>query len=146
MPLFPSGEWVEAWIGRANESAEFAAAGSGWAGAVGIIVEADFSCGVRETLYMRLEGRDGKWSDYALGTDEALLGATSFVLRALYPRWKELVQQELQPVRALLQGKIRIEGHLPVILRWMPAMTVLARLAGEVDTQFVDDVAKRSAR
>jgi putative sterol carrier protein len=143
MPLFPSEEWVEAWLARANGSAEFAQAGSGWDGAVGLIIEADPQRGVAQTLFMRLEGRDGEWTGYSLGTDRARLGVTVFVLRAPYLRWKELIEQELQPVWALLQGKVRIEGHLPVIVRWMAAIIVLARLAGELETEFVDETGRR---
>jgi putative sterol carrier protein len=139
MPLFPSEEWVEAWVALANGSAEFEASGSGWEGAVGIVIEADPRAGVPETLYVRLEGRNGKWLSHALGTDSGILGTTVFVLRAPYLRWKELVRQDLHPIKGLLQGRIRIQGHLPVILRWITSIGVLARLAGEVDTEFVDE-------
>jgi putative sterol carrier protein len=141
MPLFPSEEWVEAWVARANGSAEFNASGTGWVGAVGIVIEADPASRVPEAVYIRLDGRDGKWLSHAQGADRALLGATTFVLRAPYLSWKELVRQDLHPVKALLQGRIRIEGHLPVILRWITSIGVLARLAGEIDTEFVDEVA-----
>jgi putative sterol carrier protein len=132
---------VEAWVALANGNAEFNASGAGWEGAVGIVIDADPSSGVPEAVYIRLEGLDGKWRGHALGADPALLGGTAFVLRAPYLRWKELVRQDLRPVKALLQGRIRIEGHLPVILRWIASIGVLARLAGDIDTEFVDEVA-----
>ena len=143
MPLFPSDEWVEAWVARANGSAEFEASGSGWEGAVGIVIEADPASAVPETLYIRLEGRGGKWLSHALGTESSLLAGTVFVLRGPYLRWKELIKQELHPIKALLQGRIRIEGHLPIILRWIGSVAVLAKLAGEVETEFADEVAQR---
>jgi putative sterol carrier protein len=144
MPLFPSEEWIEAWVALANQSAEFEASGEGWEGAVGIVIEADPRSGVPEPLFMRLEGRDGKWLSHALGTDDGMLRDTVFVLRAPYLRWKQLVRQELHPVKGLLQGRIRIQGHLPVILKWIASVGVLARLAGEVDTEFVDELAPGS--
>ena len=144
MPLFPSEEWVEAWVTLANGSAEFEASGADWEGAVGIVIEADPRSGVPETLYMRLDGRNGKWLSHALGTNGGILENTVFVLRAPYLRWKELVSQDLHPIKGLLQGRIRIHGHLPVILRWIASIGVLARLAGEVDTEFVDEVAPGS--
>ena len=143
MPLFPSDEWVEAWVALANGSAEFEASGSGWEGAVGIVIEADPGSAVPETLYLRLEGRGGKWLSHALGTESGLLDGTVFVLRAPYVRWKELINQDLHPIKGLLQGRIRIQGHLPIILRWIGSVAVLARLAGEVRTEFVDEVAWR---
>ena len=139
MPLFPSEEWVEAWVALANASTEFEASGAGWEGAVGIVIEADPRSGVPETLYVRLDGRNGKWLAHALGTSSGILGTTKFVLRAPYLRWKDLVRQDLHPIKGLLQGRIRIQGHLPVILRWIASIVILARLAGEVDTEFVDE-------
>jgi putative sterol carrier protein len=144
MPLFPSEEWVEAWVALANGSAEFEASGAGWEGAVGIVIEADARSGVPETLYMRLEGRNGKWLGHAFGNSSVIVENTVFVLRAPYARWKELVRQDLHPVKGVLQGRIRIQGHLPVILRWIASIGILARLAGELDTEFVDELAPGS--
>jgi putative sterol carrier protein len=146
MPLFPSEEWLEAWVAAANASAEFEASGAEWDGAVVVVIEADPDSGVPDTLYMRLDGRAGKWRGYALGTDVSLLDGTSFALRAPYRRWKEIVSQDRHPIKGLLQGSIRIQGHLPVILRWIGSITILATLAGEIDTQFVDEVANRRSR
>jgi putative sterol carrier protein len=144
MPLFPSEEWVEAWIALANGSAEFQASGADWEGAVGIVIEADPAAGLPDTLYLRLDGRHGKWLTYALGTDSRILETTVFVLRAPYARWKQVVRQELHPVKGVLQGRIRIHGHLPVILRWSASISVFARLAGELETEFVDELAPGS--
>jgi putative sterol carrier protein len=144
MPLFPSEEWLEAWIAHANGSAEFEASGAGLEGAVGIAIEADPRSGVPETLYMRLEGRNGKWLGHAFGNSSVILENTVFVLRAPYARWKDLVRQDLHPVKGVLQGRIRIQGHLPVILRWSASISVFARLAGELETEFVDELAPGS--
>jgi putative sterol carrier protein len=144
MPQFPSEEWLEAWVSVANGSQAFNESGSGWGGAVGIVIEADAASGVPEPLYIRLDGRDGEWLSHAIGRNQRLLEGTEFILRAPYLRWKAVVRQELQPIKGLLQGSIRIEGHLPVILRWITSIGILARLAGEVDSEFVDEVGSRS--
>lgn len=145
MPIFPSEEWVEAWVAFANRSAEFEASGRDWQGAVGLVIEADADAGLVESLYVRLEGRRGKWLGWELGRNSALVERVVFVLRAPYGRWQELVRQELHPIKGLLQGKIRIEGHLPVVLKWMKSMAILAELAGRVDTEFVDQRARGSS-
>ena len=41
MPLFPSEEWVEAWIALANSSGEFEASARARSGAVDLVIEAD---------------------------------------------------------------------------------------------------------
>ena len=145
MPIFPSEEWVAAWVALANRSPEFEASGSGWEGALGLVIEADAERGVAGPVYVRLEGRDGKWIGSELGTSPALVEGTVFVLRGPYRRWKELVRQELDPTKGLLQGKLRIRGHLPDILKWTQSMAVLAELAGRIDTEFVDEPARDSS-
>ena len=139
MHLFPSEEWVEAWVELANESAEFERSGEGWHGAVAAVIEADADAGIPVPLYVRLEGRHGKWLGHAYGTDSALMDEAVFVLRAPYQRWKELIRQELHPIKGVLLGKIRIQGHLPLILRWTKSIAILAELAGRLETAFVDE-------
>lgn len=145
MPVFPSEDWAEAWVALANASEEFAAGGAGWSGSIGLVVEADRAAGIPETVYLRLEGENGKWVDYALGGNGALLDGTLFVLRAPYQRWKALIRQELHPIKGLLQGKIRIRGHLPEILKWTRSMTILAELAGQLETDFRDEMPRSTS-
>lgn len=139
MPVFPSYEWVEAWVALANASREFEASGRGWEGAVGLVIEADAAAGVPDVLYVRLDGRDGKWLDSRFGTHGALVEGAVIVLRAPYRRWKDVIAQDLSPLKGLLQGKLTVKGHLPVVLRWTKSMAVLAELAGHIDTQFIDE-------
>lgn len=146
MPLFPSDEWVREWVELANGSAEFEASGAGWDGAVGAVVEADPKRGVPTTLYLRLDGREGKWLGHELGTSPAVVESAVFTLRAPYWRWKQLVGQDLNPLKAVLQGKLRVSGHAPAILRRVSSLTILMRLAGELETTFVDEVARGSSQ
>jgi putative sterol carrier protein len=145
VPVFPSEEWVDAWVALANRSPEFEESGRGWEGAVGLVIEADTDAGFTEPLYVRLDGRQGKWLGSELGRNSALVEGAVFVLQAPYRRWKELIKQDLNPIRGVLQGKLRVAGHLPVILKWTNSMAILAQLAGQIDTDFVDERARRSS-
>lgn len=139
MPVFPSEEWVGEWVALANHSAQFEASGSEWEGSVAAVIDADPDAGVSKTLYVRLEGRHGKWVSHSFGTDAGLADGTLFVLRAPYACWKEVIRGRLGPLKGLLQGKIRVRGHLPVFLRWTQSLVVLSELAGRLDTEFVDE-------
>lgn len=145
MPVFPSEEWVQAWIAAANRSPEFEASGRGWEGAVGLVIEADDEADLAEPVYVRLDGRHGKWLGSEFGRNSALTEGAVFVLRAPYRRWKDIIRQELHPIKALLQGKVRVEGHLPIILKWTKSIAILAELAGRINTEFVDEQARGSA-
>lgn len=101
--MFPSDEWVRAWVGLANESPEFEKSGAGWDGAIAAVIEADPGGGLLKTLYLRLDGREGKSLGYELGADPASIDGAVVTLRAPYRRWRQLVAQELDPVKAVLQ-------------------------------------------
>jgi putative sterol carrier protein len=139
VPTYPSQEWLEAWATIANSSTEFRSSGAGWSGGVGLVIEADPGLGVPETLYLRLDGDDGRWTEVGFGRHPGLVEGTVFTIRAPYLRWKQVIRQELDPVKGVLQGKLVLRGHLPVVLRWIRAIRILAKLAGRVETSFVDE-------
>ena len=66
-------------------------------------------------------------------------GEAEFVISAAYRRWKDVVRGELDPVRAMMQGKLRVRGDLPKILRSVQAANELVVLCGDVPTRFPDE-------
>lgn len=138
MPAFPTMEWVLEWVRLANDSEEFQVGGLGWAGAACLVVRQKPGCPHHGT-YIRLTGRDGHWSQQILGADPDLATGARIVLDASHPVWKRVIRQELSPMRAILQGSMTVRGHLPDLLKYRSTITTLCILAGQIDTQFVDD-------
>jgi putative sterol carrier protein len=61
------------------------------------------------------------------------------VLSAPYTRWKDILLGELDPIKGMMQGKLKVRGDLPTIVRYVRAANELVRLTGEVDTVFPDE-------
>jgi putative sterol carrier protein len=139
MPVFPSEDWIAAWVSLSNRSAEFRASGAGWEGSVALEISADPAAGFPTTVYVRLDGLHGQWVSHAVGRDVRVTDGALFILRAPYPAWKQVVRQQLHPLKGLLQGKIVVHGHLPAVLRWAKSLTILAELAGQIETEFADE-------
>lgn len=137
--LFPSGEWAQAWVDTCNADEQFIVSGEGWCGAVACVVRADEQWQL-ETQHLRLDGQDGHWNDYAIGPDAGLTLDTLFVLTAGYSTWKALIRQELNPIRAMVQGRVRVSGQLSAVLRWSRQIVIMTQLAGRVDTTFPDEL------
>jgi len=137
--VFPSPEWVAAWVELANEDRAFRAAGAGWDGVVGGVVGADPGAGVADDLYLRLAGRDGRWLESTLGTDAGLVAETVFTIHGPYRAWKSVIRQQLHPVRGVVQGQLRLRGQLSSFLRWSRALLIMTELAGRMDTAFIDE-------
>jgi putative sterol carrier protein len=62
------------------------------------------------------------------------------VIRAPYSRWKDVLRGDLDPVKGMMQGKLRVQGDLPTIVRYVRAANELVRLTGTVETEFPDEV------
>ncbi len=63
----------------------------------------------------------------------------AYVIRAPYSRWKEVVLGELDPTRAMMQGKLKVRGDLATIVRYVRAANELVHLTGLVETEFPDE-------
>jgi putative sterol carrier protein len=61
------------------------------------------------------------------------------VIRAPYSRWKEVLLGRLDPVKAMLQGKLKLRGDLPQIIRHVRAAKELVNVAAATPTEFVDE-------
>jgi len=54
-------------------------------------------------------------------------------------RWKQVIRKELDPIKGMLQGKLRLKGDLPTIVRYVDASKALVESAGMVPTAFPDE-------
>jgi len=138
MPLFPSDPWFQALIERINASAEYEETAATWEGDITFHVEAEPDKGVPDDVFGYLDLWHGKCRGGGVVDPERAAGAR-YILRAPYTRWKEIVQGDLDPVRGMVQGKLRVQGDLPTIVRYVNAANVLVQLTGEVDTLFPDE-------
>lgn len=135
MEVFPSVTWLGVWVRLANEDAAFMAASVGFDGAIGLVLLPANHANARAT-YMRLTGLSGRWHDARMGNDPGLVENCEFVLSATFPVWRSLIEQELNPLRGLVQGRLRLSGQLSTMLRWSEALLAMTRLAGEIGTQY----------
>jgi putative sterol carrier protein len=62
-----------------------------------------------------------------------------FVIRAPYSRWKEVIRGELDPVKGMMQGKLKLRGDLPTIVKYVRAANELVTVAQTVPTEFADE-------
>ena len=137
MPLFATEPWFQELIERINGSEEYAKAAQDWEGDITFHIEAEPNKGVPTDVFGYLD----LWHGACRGggvVDQQRAGTSRYVIRAPYTRWKEVVRGDLDPVRGMMQGKLKVHGDLPTIVRYVDAANVLVQLTGEVDTSFPD--------
>lgn len=138
MPAFPSDEWLQEYVSRINGSDAYRDAAATWEGDVSYVIGAEPDRGVEEDVWAWLDLWHGKCREARLVPPTEGERA-SFVIRAPYSRWKEVIRGELNPVKGMMQGKLKLKGDLPVILRHLKAANELVRLAASVPTEFPDE-------
>jgi putative sterol carrier protein len=138
MPEFPTDPWVKAFVEQINGSAEYADSAAGWEGDVAIVIEAEPDHGVPQTVWALLELHAGACRGGGV-VDEERGARAPFVIRAAYSRWKDVIRGDLDPIKGMMQGKLKVQGDLPAIIRYARATSELAHLTQLVDTTFPDE-------
>ncbi|HEY0701077.1 MAG TPA: SCP2 sterol-binding domain-containing protein [Micromonospora sp.] len=139
MPVFPSSEWLDAYVAGINSSAEFAEAARTFEAELSYVFEAEPECGHLRDVWCSAGVGGGKchWWRYDVSAEEG--AKAEFVLRAPYSMWKEIIQGNVDPMEAMLDGDLAVTGHLPTLLRYVRAANELVNLAASVSSDFVDD-------
>jgi putative sterol carrier protein len=138
MPAFPTDEWFQAFIDAVNASEAYEGYAATWEGDAVLQIQAEPDKGVPEDVYGLLDLWHGKCRGGGV-VEAARADSAEFAIRAPFSRWKDVILGDLEPVKGLTQGKLRVRGDLPKILRYVRATQELAYIAGEVDTTFPDD-------
>ena len=139
MPVFPSEDWLTEYVDRINESKEYEEAAATWEGDLSYVFEREPDKGVSDDVWVWIDLWHGKCrgARYAVTQDEG--EKARFIIRAPYSRWKEVIRKELDPIKGMMQGKLKLKGDLPTIVRYVKAANELVNIAGSVDTKFVDE-------
>jgi len=137
MRRFPTNPWFQDFIERINGSAEYREAAATWEGDVAFLIEAEPDKGVPQDVWAWLDLWHGECRGGGL-VDADKARTARFVIRAPYSRWREVLEGDLDPVRGMMQGKLRVQGDLPTIVRYVRAANELVHLTGTVETEFPD--------
>ena len=138
MSRFPTQEWFEAFVVEINASQEYRIAASEWEGDIAFLIKAEPDKGVPADVWGWLDLQHGRCLGGGI-IDEARAADAAYAITAPYTRWKDVLQDELDPIKGMMQGKLKVRGDLPTIVRQVRAATELVRLTGMVQTEFPDE-------
>lgn len=138
MPTFASVEWLDAYKDAINASTQLSEAAKDWQRDIVIVVEADPDHGIPFDLLALFDIDHGQVHEARIVTPEEAERAT-YVIAGAYMQWKEVVRGRLDPIRAMLQGKLKVRGDLPTLSKEVRAAEALVNAAREVTTGFPDE-------
>ncbi len=137
IPFF-SEEWVASYKNAINGNPGYATAAADWTyGVVALVCKAQPPAFPKDT---------GIWLDLDKGVcREARIVSTEeaakapFCITGEYARWKQVLKKELEPIKGMMQGKLKLKGDLPTIVRAVKAAEELVNSAQALDTRFQDE-------
>ncbi len=138
MPRFPSHEWFVEFRERINGSAEYREAAADWEGDIAFVIEAEPDERVPEDFWGRLDLWHGECREAGAVSPEEGERAR-YVIRAPYSRWREVLRGDLDPIKGMMQGKLKLRGDLSTIVRYVRAASELVNLTQAVPTTFPDE-------
>ena len=135
---FPTEAWFQDLVTRINASDAYREAAADWEGDIAFLVEAEPDRGLPADVWGLLDLWHGACRGG--GVIHADRGReAAYILRAPYSRWKEVVTGELDPIKAMMQGKLKVQGDLPTIVRHVRAANELVELTQQIPTEFPDE-------
>jgi putative sterol carrier protein len=133
-----SDEWARAFKDEVNKSAAYKAAGKGWKWTVGLVVEAEPDKNFTEAKGIVMDLFDGEARGVKIGS-AGDAQKCDFVITAPYSRWKQVVMKELDATKGMLQGKLKLKGDLPTIVRYTKASQEMTECTTRIPVEWPDE-------
>jgi putative sterol carrier protein len=133
---FPSDGWLTLYRDLINGSQEYRESSLDWEGDIAFVMEAEPDRGVPDDLIAWLDLWHGECRAARMITVEESQAA-AYGISAPYSRWREVVEGRLEPVKAMVQGKLKLRGDLAEIVRHVRAAKELVHLTTLVPTEFL---------
>jgi len=133
-----SDEWAKAYQAEINNSPVYKQAAAGWEGTVGLVVEAEPEHNFPDAKGVWMDLWHGEARDiHICPPDEAQ--TADFVITGPYSRWKQVAQKELDSTKAMMQGKLKLKGDLPTIVRYTKASQEMTECTTRIEVIYPDE-------
>jgi putative sterol carrier protein len=137
---FPSAEWTAAYQDAINANDNYKKSGKDWNhGIVAMVVKAEPALKIDQDLGMLLDVHGGECRSCKL-VNGAEVDVAPFIVTASYAQWKQIIKREIDPTKALMQGKLKlVKGHMPTMVKYVTASKDLVESTAKVPTKFRDE-------
>jgi len=131
--MFGSDEWAQAFMEAVNNSEAYAKAAAKWEGDFYFVVVPQKYFDEKKIYYIDLW--HGKCrAAYAVADEKEKKPA--FVMSTSDSNWKAIIDKQLDPIKGMVTRKIKLQGNMAIIMRYVKAAQELVNCAAEVPTEF----------
>lgn len=126
-------EWADAAMQELNTSQTYKDAAKNWEGAMYVIIEPDASFKHRITGYFDLW--HGECRSACVVKDESEK-SPQYKISGSFTVMKQLLAKQLDPVKAMMTGKLKVKGNMGQIMRMPRAALEFTNCLSKVDAVF----------
>lgn len=134
-----STEWAEAFQREINASPKYRAAAEKWEGTVGLVVLAEPDKNVPDDLGIYLDLWHGEAREVRI-VSRAEAEAADYAITASYSRWKQVATKQLDPIKGIVLGRLKLKGNFAILVRYTKASQELTECTTRVPVSWPDDV------
>jgi putative sterol carrier protein len=126
---FPSAEWADAYRRALNENPAYREAAKAWVGDILLRVRSPDASAPAPGVQLELANGGCQSAVFHADARQVL---SEFVFDASPENWSKLLRHELDPVRAIMDGTLRVQGNLAKLMRFTRAAKELVETASNV--------------
>lgn len=131
--------WADAFRDAVNSDLVYRQAGLQWQSPVALVLDDGAPVGLIGPVALELNLDRGLCNTARIMSPDAC--TAPFVFRADYATWREIMDGALDPVAAVMNGKVRLTGNMVALMMHARAVTALVRCAQQVPTRYPDQPA-----
>jgi putative sterol carrier protein len=135
---FPSEEWLVEYGKAINASEDYKKAAANWEGVVAFIFNAAPDIGLDKDFVVWADLWHGECREMKrVRLEEA--AEAPYIISGNYANIKKVFQGKLDPVKATVQGKIKVKGNFATLVRYVKAVEAMIKCGASVPTEFLDE-------
>jgi putative sterol carrier protein len=131
-------DWLDAYKAAIEADPDYRTVAKDWEGSVALVCNPDPEKGVPDPVYIFQDYWHGDVGEFVV-CDFDKAQSAKFVMTGDYSRWKQVALKELDATKALLQGKLKMKGDLPYVVRNIKTVNKVIDILGRVDTDWPDE-------
>lgn len=135
LPFTPP--WAAAFREIIEHDAAYAQAAAKWIWPMALVLEATPEHGYPDPVAVELQLDRGRCHGAEIRAPEDV--TAPFVLRAPWDVWKSVVRGEMDPLAAVVRGRITVQGSLATLMMQAKSAVALVECARAVPTRFPDE-------
>jgi putative sterol carrier protein len=130
---FPSPEWLQTLFEKLNSDERYAQIARNWEGDMCVVIEPSGPLTEKQFYYLDLW--HGKCRKVEILKDLTSV-QPKFILKATYDNISRIMKGELDPMQAMMTGKLKLQGNMAMVMKNVRAAKELVESCTRIDTAY----------